>query len=195
MHNLVYFDLETQNAFRGALRDPSQLKISIAVTYTTAHRTYTIYTENEIPQLLDTLQRADAVIGYNILDFDFRVLSNYTLFDLSHIPTLDLMKDLERSIGNRIGLTAVAQATLGIGKTSDGLEAIRLWQAKQYRQVAEYCCYDVKLTRLLHEYGAYHGKIHYMNKRTLKMEQALVSWKPQDILAKNRTLATTSNFN
>jgi DEAD/DEAH box helicase domain-containing protein len=176
MQNLVYFDLETKNAFRGPMRDPGQLKISIAVTYSTASEAYNIYTEEEIPQLISELQCADLVIGYNLIDFDYRVLTSYTVFDLSHIPTLDLMREIEQSTGARIGLNAIAQATLGLEKTSDGLEAIKLWEAGKYREVAEYCCYDVKLTRLIHEYGTYYGKVSYMNKRTHKIDHARIAW-------------------
>jgi DEAD/DEAH box helicase domain-containing protein len=115
-------------------------------------------------------------VGFNVLDFDYRVLGGYTVFDLSHVPTLDWMQEIEGSAGTRLGLSAVAEATLGIGKTGDGMDAIKLWQAGKYADVARYCCYDVKLTRLVHEYGAYHGKNAYMNKRTLKLDYAPITW-------------------
>ena len=31
-------------------------------------------------------------------------------------------------------------------------------------EIAEYCCFDVKLTKLVHEYGAQHKQLHYNNR-------------------------------
>ena len=40
---------------------------------------------------------------------------------------------------------------------------------------AEYCCYDVKLTKLVHEYGQRHRQLHYHNRFGKKMTVP-VSW-------------------
>jgi DEAD/DEAH box helicase domain-containing protein len=31
-------------------------------------------------------------------------------------------------------------------------------------EIAEYCCFDVKLTRMVHEYGVAHGQVFFTNK-------------------------------
>jgi len=31
-------------------------------------------------------------------------------------------------------------------------------------EIAEYCCYDVKITRMLHEYGAAHKQLFYRDR-------------------------------
>ena len=31
-------------------------------------------------------------------------------------------------------------------------------------EIAEYCCYDVKITKLVHEYGVHHRQLHYNNR-------------------------------
>jgi DEAD/DEAH box helicase domain-containing protein len=36
-------------------------------------------------------------------------------------------------------------------------------------EIAEYCCYDVKITKLVHEYGAAHRQLHYANRFGKKM--------------------------
>jgi DEAD/DEAH box helicase domain-containing protein len=68
----------------------------------------------------------------------------------------------------------VAQATLGIGKTGDGLDAIRWWREGKIMEIAEYCCFDVKVTKLVHEYAMEHGELHYSDrfgrKQTLKIQ-------------------------
>ena len=50
-------------------------------------------------------------------------------------------------------MDAVASATLKVGKTGDGLDAIRWWREGKMLEIAEYCCFDVKCTKLVHEYG------------------------------------------
>ena len=93
-----------------------------------ARGTYEIYREDDVDALLQELQRADRVIGYNVVDFDFEVLAPYSVFDLSQVPVLDLMRDVEKTIGSRIGLDAISEQTLGCGKTADGMEALKWWK-------------------------------------------------------------------
>jgi DEAD/DEAH box helicase domain-containing protein len=61
-------------------------------------------------------------------------------------------------------LDAVAHATIGVEKTAEGMQAIRWFKEGNLLQIAEYCCYDVKITRLVHEYGAAHKQLFYTNK-------------------------------
>ncbi len=64
---------------------------------------------------------ADLVVGYNIVGFDYEVLMAYTILDLPHhLPTLDLLLEVEKSIGHRLKLEDVAQGTLGVGKSGRG---------------------------------------------------------------------------
>ncbi|MFZ5807462.1 MAG: ribonuclease H-like domain-containing protein [Verrucomicrobiota bacterium] len=176
--NLVYFDLETQKSAYdvGGWHNVSKMGLSIAVTYSTQRGAYYVYTEKEAPQLIQELQRADKVIGFNVLKFDYAVLSPYSLFDLSQVPTLDLMVSIEHVIGHRISLNAVAEASLGVGKTADGMEALKWWKQGKIREIAEYCCFDVKTTKLLHEYGMNHGKVSYVHSKTGLVKEIPVDW-------------------
>ena len=133
MPNLVYFDLETQKSAAevGGWHNKRAMKMSLGVTYSTQRGTYEIYRENEVDALLQELQRADRVIGYNVIDFDFEVLGAYSVFDLSQVPVLDLMRDVEKVVGARIGLDAISEQTLGCGKTADGMEALKWWKDGQ----------------------------------------------------------------
>src|ERR1700749_3327265 len=144
--NFVYCDLETQKSAAevGGWHNKRSMKMSLGVPYSTARGTYEIYREDEVNQLLQELQRADRVIGYNVIDFDFEVLAPYSVFDLSQVPVLDLMQDVEKTIGSRIGLDAISEQTIGCGKTADGLEALKWYKEGKLLPIAEYCCYDVK---------------------------------------------------
>ncbi len=108
--------------------------------------------------------------------FDFEVLGAYSVFDLSQVPVLDLMPDVEKVIGSRIGLDAISEQTLGCGKTADGMEALKWRKDGALGKIAEYCCYDVKATRLVHEFGAQHGCLFYFSKKTQRREKVPVSW-------------------
>ena len=178
MANLVYFDLETQKSAAevGGWHNKRAMKMSLGVTYSTQRGTYEIYREHEVDALLQELQRADRVIGYNVIDFDFEVLGAYSVFDLSQVPVLDLMRDVEKVVGVRIGLDAISEQTIGCGKTADGMEALKWWKDGLLGKIAEYCCYDVKATRLVHEFGAEYGCLFYYSKKTQRREKVPVSW-------------------
>lgn len=176
--DVVFFDLETQRTFNevGGRDRFQDLGISVAVTFSTAKNAYAIYTENTVGALVDQLMRADLVVGYNLLGFDYAVLMAHTAFDLpALIPTLDMMVEIERKLGHRLKLDAIAAATLGAGKSADGLQAVKWWREGKLVEIARYCCMDVKVTRLIHEYGSRHGKLHYID-RFGKKRTVDVAW-------------------
>ena len=175
-NNIVYFDLETQLTANdvGGWSKKSDMKVSLGVTYSTATGEYEIFSEKRVPELIAALSKADLVVGYNVRRFDYEVLMGYTILDLPHhLPTLDLLEVVEKAAGHRLSLDTVAQATLGVGKTGDGLDAIRWWREGKMMEIAEYCCFDVKVTKMVHEFAMAHGELHFMDrfsrKQTLKV--------------------------
>ncbi len=178
MQDIVYFDLETQRTANdaGGWDRKAAMGMTVGVTYSTKLAGYTVYGEDRVHDLVQQLQQADLVVGFNVINFDFEVLMGYTVIDLAHsVPTRDMMADLEKKIGHRVGLDAVSQSTLGCGKTADGLDAIKWWRAGRKLDVARYCCFDVKVTRLVHEYGMAHGEIFYHD-RTGRKQRVPVEW-------------------
>ncbi|HHY85899.1 MAG TPA: helicase [Verrucomicrobia bacterium] len=171
MKNVVYFDLETQKSANevGGWNRISNMGMSVGVTFSTARGDYRIYGERHVDDLIRELQRADLVVGFNVLRFDYEVLHGYTAFDLRQIPTLDLMIDLQETLQHRLSLDAIATATFGVEKTAEGMQAIEWYRQGRLMDIAEYCCYDVKLTRMVHEYGCRHGHIFYVNRFGRKM--------------------------
>ena len=177
--NIDYFDHETQRTANdaGGWDKKRDMGMSIGVTFSTASGEYTIYTEDRVNDLVTELLRADLVVGFNVVNFDYEVLMGYTILDLpSQVPTLDLMVEVEKKLGHRLGLDAIATATLGVGKTGDGLDAIRWWREKKLLEIAEYCCFDVKVTRLVHEYGR-DRKHLFFNDRFQQKRRVDVEWK------------------
>jgi DEAD/DEAH box helicase domain-containing protein len=86
-----------------------------------------------------------------------------------------MLVDIEAKLGHRLGLDAVASASLGVGKTGDGLDAIRWWREGKLLDIAEYCCFDVKCTKLVHEYGATNKKLLY-DDRFKQRKSVAVEW-------------------
>lgn len=164
--NIVYFDLETQKSADevGGWDKISRMGMSVGVTYSTARGDYRIYGEKQVSELLTDLQRADLVVGFNVLRFDYEVLHGYTSFDLSQLPTLDMMVDLANTLQHRLSLDSIATATFGVEKTAEGLQAIRWFKEGKLLEIAEYCCYDVKLTKMVHEHGVRQRQLHYTNR-------------------------------
>ena len=165
--DIVYFDLETQRTANdvGGWDKKHEMGMSIGVTYSTSDKIYEIFSEAQVPQLVKRLQRADLVVGYNVLRFDYEVLMGYIPLDLpDQLPTLDLLVEIEKSIGHRLKLEDVAQGTLGVGKSAEGLDAIRWWREGRIMEIAEYCCFDVKVTKLVHEYGAQHKELFFSDR-------------------------------
>lgn len=122
------------------------------------------YFEQDLPRLFPLLERADVVIGFNIDGFDMPTFTNYYNGDISKIPTLDLLTRIKNSAGHRIGLDAVAQETLGTGKTGDGLDAIKYYHAQQWDKLEKYCIQDVAVTRDIYDFGLKKGQVKFRNK-------------------------------
>ncbi len=177
MKNIVYFDLETQKSADevGGWDKIRDMGMSIGVTYSTARGDYRIYGEKDVDELLTELQRADLVVGFNNLGFDYEVLHAYTILDLRQLPTLDMLVEVKKSLPHRLSLDSIAHATMGVEKTAEGLQAIRWFKEGKLVEIAEYCCYDVKITKLVHEYGAANRQLFYTNKFGSKLSVA-VNW-------------------
>lgn len=166
MKNIVYFDLETQKSAEevGGWDRIRDMRMSVGVTYNSARDEYRVYSEKQVDDLVKELARADLIVGFNNLRFDYEVLHSYTILDLTQIPTLDVLVELQKKLDHRLSLDAVATATLGVEKTSEGMQAIEWYRQGRLMDIAEYCCYDVKITRLLHEYGSRYKQLFYKDR-------------------------------
>lgn len=177
MKNIVYFDLETQKSAEdvGGWDKIGRMGMSVGVTYSTVRGGYAIYGEKQVDGLIRELQRADLVVGFNNLRFDYEVLHGYTALDLRQLPTLDMLVVLQNQLQHRLSLDAIATATFGLEKTAEGMQAIEWFKEGKLMEIAEYCCYDVKLTKFVHEYGAQNRCLYYHNRFGNKLTVA-VSW-------------------
>lgn len=177
--NYVFFDLESQNLFDevGGRDHIDKLKFACGVTYSTSKNDFTVYWEADVPALIDELRSATKVVGFNLLNFDYKVLQPYSpQIRFASIPTLDLLLDIQRTLGFRLSLDAIANATLGTAKTADGIQSVRWFRDGELDKVAEYCKADVDITRRVFEFGRDNGYIHYKSKLGSKLKVS-VKWK------------------
>ena len=177
MKNIVFFDLETQRSFQevGGRYNIRRLGLSVAVTYSTADGEYHHYTEDNVADLIEELKAADLVVGFNVISFDYEVLRAYTDYPLRQLPTVDILDDVYRVLGFRLGLDALASATLGTTKSADGMQAIRWWRQGKMQELLDYCQQDVEITRQLYEFGRQNKYVQYRD-RQWRMRRVPVNW-------------------
>lgn len=164
MSKEIVFDIETQNTFADVGGyNPKELKISLIGVYFYETDTYESFLVDELHKLWPRLEHADRIIGYNSKHFDIPVMNNYYPGDLNQLPHLDLMEEVVNSLGHRMKLDDIAAATIGEGKSGNGLQAVEFWKNGQIDELRDYCIQDVKVTKEVYEYGQKHGALAYLD--------------------------------
>ena len=120
---IIYLDLETQKTAQdvGGWQNAHLMRISVAVIFDSLENRFLIFEEETISDLIDHLTKADLIIGFNIKKFDYKVLGAYSEHDLKALPTFDILEDVYKRLGFRLGLDHLAKETMKKGKTADGL--------------------------------------------------------------------------
>jgi DEAD/DEAH box helicase domain-containing protein len=174
MSTAVVLDIETRNTFQdvGAY-NPSLLKISLIGCYFYETDTYESFLEEDLPKLWPRLERSDRIIGYNLIGFDYPCMQQYYSGDIMKLPTVDVFVEIEKSLGFRVKLDDVAQATLGVGKSGHGLMAVEYWKKGEIDKLRDYCLQDVKVTKEVYEHAMEKGFISVNNRQGQKMDVKL----------------------
>jgi hypothetical protein len=158
----IVFDIETKNIFQDVGKnDPTLLDLSLVGVYDSETNKYTSYLEDELNQLWPIIEKADVLIGYNSDHFDIPLLNKYYPGDLTKIKSIDLLKEIQKSIGRRMRLDHVAEGTLNVNKSGHGLQAITWWKQGEIEKIRQYCLDDVKITKKLYEYALKNNKLKY----------------------------------
>ncbi|MFZ1987574.1 MAG: ribonuclease H-like domain-containing protein [Minisyncoccia bacterium] len=174
---VITFDIETKavSLVRGRL-DVNELELTVVGIHDSETDTYSSYLKEELPQLWPIIEHTDLLIGYNSDSFDIPLLNRYYPGDLTQIRSLDLMSEVQKTLGRRLRLDSIARATLGRGKSGDGLKAGTWWEEGRIDKVREYCLDDVRLTRELYDYALKHSGLKYkdLNQiRDIKLDTSL----------------------
>ncbi len=186
----IVFDLETQNIFQDVGgSDPALLDISVGTVYDSHTDKYTTATIDNLEILWPIIAAADALVGYNSNHFDIPLLNKYYPGDLTQIKSIDLLEDIKKSLGRRLRLDSVAQATLDSKKSADGLQAVRWWREGKVDEIKKYCEQDVKVTKEIFEYALEHGHLKYKDgtrKRDIPIDTS--TWTQREDISMTHTL-------
>ena len=160
----IVFDIETRNVFQDVgSNDPVHLDISVICTYDYETNTYDSFLQEDFPRLWTLLEKADMFITYNGDHFDIPLLNKYYKKaehgDLTKIRSLDILKEIKNSYGRRMKLDQVAEGTLGVNKSANGLEAIVWWRNGEIEKIKKYCLDDVRITKDVYEYALKNKKL------------------------------------
>lgn len=166
---VLTFDIESisDSMVRGHI-DVNEQELVVVAVHDSETNEYTSYSKEELPQLWPLIESADMLIGFNSDAFDIPLLNRYYPGDLSHVLSLDLLSEVQKVLGRRVRLQSLAEATLGRGKSGDGLKAGQWWKEGKKDKVREYCIEDVRITRELYDYALKHGKLKYKDLRDIR---------------------------
>ncbi|MFA6338786.1 MAG: ribonuclease H-like domain-containing protein [Candidatus Paceibacterota bacterium] len=186
----IVFDIETKNIFQEVGKnDPLLLDISVVCIYDYETDQYMSFFESELKKLWPILEKANVLIGFNSDYFDIPILNKYYPGDLTQIKSLDIMKEIRNSLGRRIGLGAIAEATINKGKSGNGLEAVTWWKNGEYDKVKKYCIDDVKVTKEVYEYALKNKKLKYKDGGILKdIPLDTTDWEKTEEIAMTQSL-------
>lgn len=179
MKDTLVIDLETKNSFAdvGGEVNIKKLGISVAGVYSYNQNEFFALEEHELPRLEEMLKNTDHLIGFNINHFDIPVLEPYlSEVSLKGIAVTDMYEDAVNFLGHRVGLNALAKATLGESKSGHGLEALQWFKDGRVEDVKKYCLDDVRLTKNLYEHGKAKGFVLFESFTDGKTHSIPVSW-------------------
>lgn len=164
---LLVFDVETKKAFDevGGYY-PEKLGVSIIGSYWRDENgeEYVGYQEGNFSPFWRKLEMAELVVGFNHISFDYAALKPYYTGSFEQFPSLDIMVEMEKYLGHRVALDAVAKETLGEQKNGHGLDAIRYYHDGEWEKLEKYCLQDVKVTKELYDYGVKNKVLRFKNK-------------------------------
>ena len=88
-------------------------------------------------------------------------------------------------------LDQVAEGTLGVNKSGNGLEAIAWWKNREFEKLRNYCLGDVRITRDLYDFAVKNNKLIFKEggrNNEIKLDTALWETLPSGSSVMNRTL-------
>ena len=149
---VIYFGISTQRSALevGGWSKVDQMGLKDALTYDTTNRKYHNYTKSQVTNLINDLQTADLIVGFNQLQFDYQILSTHTDTDLSTLPNFDMLSKIEQTLNFRVSRDNLAYNTLGNSKNSKSLSTLEN---------------RVEITKKLFAHGCKEGYLSYHNNR------------------------------
>jgi len=162
--DFLIVDIETKTLVDavGGWKNFKQLEVSVACAFDSQTNEFHSYTEDKLSDLVKLCQDR-LLIGYNLVGFDLPILEKYGLPTWQQLDVFDIMLDVHNVSGWKyVKLDKIAQATLGVGKSADGLMAVEWWKQGDVEKIIEYCLKDVEVTRDIFLHGLNKGFIEIL---------------------------------
>ena len=164
----MLFDLETIHSAAevGGWQNAHKMRLAVGVVCHLEEGRFETFREEQVDELLAMLDSAETVVGFNILRFDYKVLSGYTGVRYeSRWKSIDLLAEIFRRHRIRASLNALASATLGTEKSADGLQSLEWVRLGEWEKVEAYCRRDVEILRDLYLFGRRMGHVVFPDRR------------------------------
>ncbi len=177
--DFLVLDVETRHSAQeaGGWSALDRMGVSVAVLYDSRSDAFTSYGQEDIPELAERLSSGPLVVGFNTIRFDYPVLAPHApACDFKKLPSLDMLAKIYATLGYRVSLDNLGEATLGVGKSADGAAALRWWKERRLDLIEAYCRQDVALTRNLYLFGRENGYLLHTGKTAGRVVRVPVEW-------------------
>jgi DEAD/DEAH box helicase domain-containing protein len=180
---VLVLDIETMRGAQevGGWANVHLMGVAVSVLWDSRTGEYTSYFEEQTVDLIGEMVKADLVVGFNTVHFDYRVLSAYDDGALAKVATFDILRDIHRRMGFRVSLAHLAENTLGAAKSADGLQSLAWVREGRLDLVDKYCRKDVEITKDLFLYGLERGFLRFRD-REERLLELKVDWKLEELV-------------
>ncbi len=176
---IAVFDAEIKkpiNECTKGWKSHDEMGCSVLVIFDYFTMRYRIFGDNNIEEALDILFYYDLVVGFNTVNFDWKLLKA-TYIESCAKRALDRKSkdyDILREIWKSLGLNPdvfspkthggyklddVARESINMQKSGDGALAPVLYQQGKLYDVIDYCVEDVRIEKTLFEYAISNGYV------------------------------------
>lgn len=170
--NIVVYDLEIKNTIDGhnvTWKDFHKMGVSVGCLFDYQTGDTHIYMDDNLEELWSRLMRADIVVGFNITNFDNRLLvaslprnperNESAIFPRCYDLLTEVRKPTKQPFPKGCNLNEVLNATFGMAKTEDGADAPIFYQQNRLGKLISYCLADVRRERLAFEFAYLNGHL------------------------------------
>lgn len=138
--------------------------------------------ENQVQELIDTLNQAQLIVGHNLFGFDYLVLQPYLEHNVKKTlkdKTFDMMVEIDKVAGCWTSLDDLGKRNIGMEKTIDTLKIPKMWRDGYHQEVKEYLINDLKMTEAIYNHGKIVKKFKYLHKdygKIMDEREVVVDW-------------------
>ncbi len=181
---IAVYDLEIKQPIESLVKgwnDHVNMGISCLCLFDYFTNRYRVFDDNSKLEALDILLTYDYIVGYNTVNFDYRVVTACWSIpqDKTRVSKdFDILREIWVSKGlnpdkfvpythGGVKLDDVAEETIHMKKTLDGATAPKYYQQGRLAEVIDYCLEDVRIEKTLFEFIIENGFVIRNNSRII----------------------------